>query len=177
MRYFFVLVFVFLSAHVLADDSGYGCRIDDKVYTEYLGEAYPYGTSNPKMKYYKSNGAYIPIYYGYGYNQHQGYKCGFINIYPSSSYWNGSQNVPIPAENEITSTSFNSCVTAPSLNSAVSRNGDYVGYTYNRTSECSGPPTGVPLDDYLLPIILLCCAVGAYYIRNTSAFSFNSTKN
>jgi hypothetical protein len=167
MKYILLLVFIFAYSSSFADSSGYGCRIDDKVYTEYLGEAYPYGESNPKSKYYKSVGSYIPIYYGHGYNQHQGYKCGFINIYPSSSYWNGSEEVPIPAENEITSNSFNACVTAPSLNGAVVRNGDYVGYTYNNTSKCN--PTGVPLDDYMSIILIPFGLISAYLIRKSLA--------
>lgn len=167
MKFLISLFILLCSFSCFADTSGSGCRIDDKVYTQYLGEAYPYGTSNPKKKYYKSNGAYVPIYYGYGYNQHQGYKCGFINIYPSSSYYNGSENVPIPAENEITSTSFSACVTASSLGASPERDGDYVTFTYNRTSSCTvTPPANLPLDDYAWVAIIGAGLIGFYLLRN-----------
>ncbi|MDQ7947342.1 MAG: hypothetical protein REI78_13105 [Pedobacter sp.] len=150
-----------------ADTSGSGCRIDDKVYTEYLGMGYPYGTSQPQKRYYK-NTAYVPIYYGYGYNQHQGYKCGFINIYPASSYWNGSENVPIPAENEINSTSFGGCVISTTLGGSPIREGDYVTFTYNRTGACA---SSLPLDDYIWLLFVLVGAGGIYYIRKSFRFS------
>jgi hypothetical protein len=164
MKYFILFLF-FVSANCFADDSGYGCRIGDKVYTEYLGTAFPYGPENPSSKYYK-NASYIPIYYGYGYNQHQGYKCGFINIYPASSYYNGQNEVPIPAENEITSTQFNSCVTSATLGGGVISNGDYVGYTYNRTENCYvAPPAPLPLDDQIWWMLIPISALGFYFLK------------
>lgn len=167
MRYLLIL-FLFISTSCLADDSGNGCRIGDKVYTQYLGTAYPYGPENGSSKYYQ-NSNYIPIYYGYGYNQHQGYKCGFINIYPASSYWNGQENVAIPAENEITSSQFNSCVISSSLGGSVISNGDYVGYTYNRTSSCY---VATPLDDYIWLLVISFCALGYYFLKKKKvAFS------
>lgn len=156
----FILLLLF-PVTVFADTSGSGCRVDDKVYTTYLGMGYPYGSSQPMKRYYK-NTTYVPIYYGYGYNQHQGYKCGFINIYPNSSYWNGSQNVPIPAENEITSSSFGGCVIATSLGASPQREGDYVTFTYNRTGECASE---LPLDDYNWVILVLTALAGLYFIR------------
>lgn len=161
-----LLKFVFLvliSANSFAQTSGSGCRVEDKVYTTYLGNASPYHPSNPSKKFYSPN-VYIPIYYGSGHNQYQGYRCGYINIYPASSYWNGSQNVPIPEENEITSTVTGGCVISSSLGGSVIREGDYVTYTYNKPGKC-GPPAELPLDDYIWVALLAAAGLGFFLMR------------
>lgn len=168
MKFLKLLFLIFIPLSTFAQTSGTGCRVEDKVYTDYLGDASPYHPSNPSKKFYGTN-HYIPIYYGSGHNQYQGYRCGYINIYPASSYWNGSENVPIPAENEITSSASGACVISTSLGGSVIREGDYVSFTYNKPGKCSViPPAELPLDDYIWVALLAAGAFGFYFMRKHS---------
>lgn len=128
--------------------------------------AQPYGTGVAPIKYYNSNGPKVPIYWGYGPNLNRGYKCGYINVYPASSYWDQDlqQNVPIPAEQEMSDLG-QQCAIAPSLNVAPVATDTYVHYDYNKTDKCSNSPNNLPIDDYLGFIVLGMAGFGAYFLR------------
>ncbi len=143
-----------------ADVSGNGCKIGQGyVYTEYLGMAPAYTGTQP-----------IPIYWGYGFNQHQGYKCGYINVYGASSYYDHEtkQNVPIPAENEFTRLGPQ-CVIAPSLGAQPVSTDSYVSYSYMKTSKCNTTP--VPIDDNAWFLLIGSALPGAIFLR-TKLFYF-----
>lgn len=159
------LLFILIPISSFAQVSGTGCRIDDKVYTDYLGNAPAYSPHNPNKRFY-GTWSYVPIYNGSGHNQYQGYRCRYINIYPASTYWDGNQNIPIPAENEITSSTFGACVTSTTLGGQVIREGDYITYTYMKPGKCAvAPTTELPLDDYIWVLLLIVCAWGCYMMR------------
>ena len=147
-----------------ADDSGYGCMVGEHwVYNVEMGTSKVIGAGNELYRYFNYNAFKIPIYPGYGQNLHRGYRCGFINRYPASSYWDSEikpygGNVPIPAEQEYTLLGSPCVVSStlggqPMATSGQSGMGQYVYYTYNRTGMCGGgggnPTEDVPLDDYI----------------------------
>lgn len=172
-KVFAVFIFMLISNFALSDDSGYGCKIGQEyVYTEYLGMASPYDPSNPKIRYYKSTGAKIPIYWGSGHNEYQGYRCGYINVYPASSYYDYAlqKNVPIPAENEMNALG-QGCVIAASLGATPISTDTYVAYSYNKTGKCGGPPQNVPLNDHVWMLLLLAAGYGALVIKKRMANS------
>ncbi|WP_090992781.1 hypothetical protein [Pedobacter insulae] len=168
MRKLLILILLMLPAYLVsADISGTGCKIGQGyVYTEYLGSAPAY-TGTAPIKYYKSNGAKIPIYWGNGHNQYQGYRCGYINSYPASSYYDydTKTNVPIPAENEF-SYLGEQCVISPYLGGPPISTDSYVSYSYMKTSKCSTDQTPVPLDDYVWVVIVGIGALSTFFIRN-----------
>lgn len=169
MRFNIIFFLLFFPAISFATISGTGCKIGrDYVYTEYLGMASPYHPSNPKIRYYRSTGPKVPIYWGEGHNQYQGYRCGYINIYPASSYYDAEQgkNVPIPAENEITSYLSGGCVIAPSLGATPVSQDTYVAYSYNRTGMCTvKPPNNIPLDDYIWLMLVVAGGLGFFFLK------------
>lgn len=165
-RNFAVLALILISHFAFSDDSGNGCKIGQNyVYTEYLGEADPYG-GQQKLIYYNSNGPRIPIYWGHGHNEYQGYRCGYINVYPASSYYDYvlKKNVPIPAENEFTFEG-KQCVIAPALGARPVNTDAYVSYSYNKTGKCGGPPQNIPLNDHVWMMLLLVAGFGALAIK------------
>ena len=168
MKKLFTLFFFLLNATLsFADSSGTGCKIGSGyVYTQELGIAHPYGPGS-NIRYFNSNGPKIPIYWGSGHNQYQGYRCGYINVYPASSYYDYStnQNIPIPAENEYTRLQ-GGCAIAPSLSASPVATDTYVAYTYNQTNKCSVPPVNTPLDDYVWYILLLSAGIGLFFLKN-----------
>ncbi|RZK48306.1 MAG: hypothetical protein EOO99_10475 [Pedobacter sp.] len=158
-------VFILSSTWLFAQNSGIACKIGhDFIYTEYLGKASAY-TGTAPIHYFRSTGNKIPFYWGYGYNQHQGYKCGFINMYPASSYWNGSQNIPIEAEQEFIATN-QQCVIAPYLGAPPVATDTYGSYSYNKTGKCGGGNTNVPLDDYIPFLLIGVGFVGFYFLKS-----------
>lgn len=159
-----LLVLVLNVFTVCADTSGYGCKINnDYVYTEYLGMAPAY-TGTAPIKYYKSNGPKVPIYWGWGCNDCRGYRCGYINVYGATSYYDPElgQNVPVPAENEFTYTG-ESCVIAPSLGAPPVATDSYVHYSYNKTGKC-GPPQNVPLDTEVWMMLAATAMLSAFFL-------------
>lgn len=166
MRKLFLLLFLlFTKSFAFADISGNGCKIgQDYVYTEYLGMAPAY-TGTAPIRYYKSTGAKIPIYWGYGFNQHQGYRCGYINVYGASSYYDYTtkKNIPIPAENEFTRLG-SQCVIAPFLGAPPVATDSYVSYSYMKTSYCAPVPT--PLDTNVWVILIGSSVLGAFFLRS-----------
>ncbi|MEJ5992815.1 hypothetical protein WG904_00195 [Pedobacter sp. Du54] len=159
-----LLILTCCTTLAIADISGNGCKIGhDYVYTQYLGTAPAYN-GTPPIIYYKSNGPKIPIYWGYGFNEHQGYRCGYINVYGASSYYDyeKKQNVPIPAENE-----FNylgkQCVIAPYLGAPPVATDSYVSYSYMKTDKCNPVPT--PLDNYTWFILIGTAILGTVFLK------------
>ncbi|WP_316783342.1 hypothetical protein [Pedobacter frigiditerrae] len=150
-----VLISVFMAK---AQTSGYGCLVDNAVYTEYLGEEHPYHPSNPLTKFYRFNGNSIDINYN-NYNSSQpnnyGYDCTKINIFGASGTG--------PAQQEYVSQNT-SCVTAATLNSSIKGNGTYVYYSYKNPTYCGGTPMPLPLDDYNWVIILGFALIGGFVI-------------
>jgi hypothetical protein len=175
MRKFLLLLFFYLVNPFLtfADDSGYGCMVGEHwVYTSEMGTSKVKGAGNEVYRYFSFTSHKIPIYPGYGMNLHRGYRCGYINRYPASSYYDSSippygANVPIPAEQEYT-LQGEPCVVSPTLGgpptatSGQSGMGQYVYYTYNRTNMCGGggPVQNVPLDDYIWLMLIGAGVVG-----------------
>lgn len=165
MRKLLILFLLCLTTtFAFADVSGNGCKIGEGyIYTEYLGMTPAY-TGTPPIRYYKSTGAKIPFYWGYGENLHRGYRCGYINVYGSSSYYDSEtgQNVPIPAENE-----FNylgpQCVIAPSLGATPVQTDSYVSYSYMKTSKCTPVPT--PVDDSTWFMLMGLAVLGAGFLK------------
>ena len=171
---FLLLLISFFS---FADTSGTGCKINsDYVYTQELGMASPYGPGS-NVRYFNSNGPKIPIYWGSGHNQYQGYRCGFINIYQASSYYdyNTKQNVPIPAEDEIVRNMGGGCAIAPNLSSQPIATDTYVAYTYNRTNKCAvAPPLNTPIDDYVWVLVLISAGIGLFLLKNENIRNYRS---
>ncbi len=169
-KLFLILSFLFSFIFVQAQNSGFGCKIGHEyLYTDYLGKAPAYVGTAP-IHYFRSNGNRIPFYWGYGFNQHQGYRCGYINVYPSSSYYDykTGKNIQIPSEQEFTSLG-EQCVIAPSLGAPPVATDTYGRYSYNKTNKCGGDSeTNVPLDDYI-PILLLGVGFIGYYFLKTQA--------
>ncbi len=167
-----LLLLLITTKLTFADTSGDGCKIGEGyIYTDYLGMGFPYA-GQPGVRYYNSNGAKIPFYWGYGQNLHRGYRCGYINIYGASSYYDQEtgQTVQIPAENEITQWYGQNCAIAPNLSSAPVATDSYVAYTYNRTNMCTvAPTTPVPLDDYVWVILIGSAVSGGYLLRVKTA--------
>jgi len=172
LRFFTVLALsqLIFSLNVVADTSGYGCKINnDFVYTKYLGMATPY-QGQPAVIYYDSNGPKVPIYWGWGCNDCRGYRCGYINVYGATSYYDPSippygGMVNVPAENEFTFQN-KPCAIAPSLNSQPVATDSYVYYSYNKTNKCGGtPPTNVPIDDHLWVLVMLTGMIGVYSFK------------
>jgi hypothetical protein len=165
-----LFLFLLIPVFIFADTSGTGCKIGEGyIYTDYLGIGYPY-TGQPGVRYYNSNGAKIPFYWGYGQNLHRGYRCGYINIYGASSYYDDQtgQTVQIPAENEITAWLGENCIIAASLTGSIVGQDSYVAYTYNKTNKCSTPPQNVPIDDNIWLIIIGIALVGAFFLSSYS---------
>lgn len=167
MKNLLILLFLsFFTSTAFADISGTGCKIGEGyIYTDYLGMAPAY-TGTAPIRYYKSNGNKIPFYWGYGQNMHRGYRCGYINVYGASSYYDTEtgQTVPIPAENEF-SYLGPQCVIAPSLGATPVQTDSYVSYSYMKTSKCS--PVATPIDDQAWYPLLAIAIVGI------SALKFN----
>ena len=171
MKYLLILFILLFYISSFADTSGYGCKIGhDYVYTEYLGKASAY-QGTPALHYFRNTGPKVPIYWGYGCNDCRGYRCGYINVYGATSYYDPTipphgGNVSIPAEEEFISQGVQ-CVIAPYLGAPPVATDTYVHYRYNQTNKCStNPPTGVPIDDYLfifVPVFLIFCV---YSMRN-----------
>lgn len=167
-----LFVFFLCSFSLFADTSGYGCKIgQDYVYTEYLGMADPYG-GQPPLIYYKSTGAKVPIYWGWGCNDCRGYRCGYINVYGASSYYDSEtgQNVPFPAEEEFISQN-KQCVIAPYLGATPVATDTYVYYSYNKTNKCGGNPNNVPLDDEVLGIIAASAVLSVFFLKSKDYIS------
>lgn len=164
-----LLLFLQTSSFILADVSGEGCKIGQGfIYTQYLGSAPAY-TGTAPIRYYNSNGPKIPFYWGYGEHLHRGYRCGYINVYPASSYYDSEtgQTVQIPAENEF---SFKGpqCVIAPTLGATPVATDSYVSYSYMKTNKCTvAPPENIPLDDYVGLIMITVALAGAFFIRRS----------
>jgi len=165
MRKLLILLILLFSTNLtFADVSGNGCKIGEGyIYTQYLGMASAY-TGTPPIRYYNSNGPKIPFYWGYGQNLHRGYRCGYINVYGASSYYDAEtgQNVQIPAENE-----FNylgsQCVIAPTLGATPVSTDSYVSYSYMKTNKCMVVPT--PLDDYAWFILIGTAILGTVFLK------------
>ncbi|MCX3263624.1 hypothetical protein [Pedobacter agri] len=167
MKFFCLLfIFILLIQHKSSGQvTGRGCDFGDRVATVYLGTTTYYG-STKIVEAYKAD-VWLQVIRGNGYS---GYKCGFINIYPSGSKWNGSQDVPYDGVNEITSRESDpkGCVlqtTYKSNHTIGEGEGSIVSYRYNDpkyfsnsdpSSSCPSatPPSNLPVDDYL-PITLL----------------------
>ena len=161
-----LLLFLFTSTLVFADVSGTGCKIGEGyIYTDYLGSAPAY-TGTAPIRYYNSNGAKIPFYWGNGGNLHRGYRCGYINVYGYSTYYDPEigQHVPIPAESEF---SFlgPQCVIAPTLGATPITTDSYVSYTYMKTDKCYTPPQNVPIDDYIWVVVFASALAGTFFLR------------
>lgn len=178
MKYLILSFLLIISSTTFADTSGYGCKIGhDYVYTEYLGKAPAY-QGQPDIYYFKSNGPVVPLYWGYGCNDCRGYRCGYINVYGATSYYDSTippngGNVSVPAENEFVSQGVQ-CVIAPYLGAPPVATDTYVYYSYNKTNKCSNnPPTGVPIDDYLFlfsSVFVMFCIYSIRKVYLTNIF-------
>lgn len=162
-----LFLLLLLSKFTFADVSGEGCKIGEGfIYTQYLGSTPAY-TGTPPIRYFNSNGPKIPFYWGYGQNLHRGYRCGYINVYPASSYYDqeSGTNIPIEAENEFTYLG-SQCVIAPTLGATPVATDSFVSYSYMKTNKCAvTPPENVPLDDYIGVILFASALTGAYFLR------------
>ncbi len=165
MKYLYIAFLFLLVPAAKATTTGTGCRVGDYVYINYIGNAPAYHPSNPQKRFYTKT-TNIPIYWGYGMNQHQGYRCGYINYYPASSYYDyeKKQNIPIPEEREYTVITYGGCVLSNTLGGSVLNEGDYVSYTYNKTGKCGTNPNDLPFDDYIWVLMLAAGGAGAYFI-------------
>jgi hypothetical protein len=161
----FLIIFSIISFNCInakSQISGYGCLVGSTVYTEYLGEASPYHPSNPPTKFYRSNGNSVALNYNNYSNSkpnNYNYECNKINVFGASS---GG-----PAQQEFTKQG-SSCVTSTSLGGPIAGNGDYVFYSYNKPAYCSSPTVPVPIDDYILPILVCVSVVAFYHISKKS---------
>ncbi|RZK42884.1 MAG: hypothetical protein EOO90_06040 [Pedobacter sp.] len=178
MRKLLVLsILLFTTTFTFADDSGYGCMIGEHwVYTVPMGTSKVNGWDNTQYKYFKFSGHKIPIYPGYGLNLHRGYRCGYINRFGASSYYDSTippygGMVAIPAEQEYT-LQGSACVVSNTLGGAPmgasgqSGVGQYVYYTYNRSNMCGGGgQTNVPLDDYAWVLVLGAGAMAVFLLK------------
>lgn len=157
---FLIIVSIISFSYINAKSqiSGYGCLVNNAVYTEYLGNASPYHPSNPPTRFYRSNGNSVGLNYN-GYSDSKpnnyNYECNKINVFDSSSRG--------PAQQEFTKQG-STCVTSTSLGGPIAGNGDYVFYSYNKPAYCSSPVVPVPLDDYTFPIMICIGALSAYFI-------------
>lgn len=143
-----------------AQNSGYGCRIGNFVFTEYLGEASPYHPSNPTTKFFNSNGPRIEINYNNYDNSkpnNYGYDCTKINILKASGTG--------PAQQEYIKQNT-SCVTSSFLGGSIDGGGgDYVYFSYKNPTYCNNtPPMGLPIDDYAWAIVLVTGITGGIII-------------
>jgi len=167
MKKVLLLIFMLCSVRSFADTSGDGCFMGQDVYTQYLGT----NPAQPGVKFYKSTGPSIPIYWGWGCNDCRGYRCGYINVYGSGTYWDPDlgRNIPIEAQQEYT-TPGGQCIIAPSVNSDQSnwRWGSYAKYSYNKTDLCNGgTPQNVPLDDHSWLLVLISSAGAVFFLRRS----------
>ena len=174
MKYYKLIFFLFfatflLTSNAIATSSGNGCKIgQDYVYTRYLGKTSAY-VGTPEILYYDSNGPKIPIYWGYGCNDCRGYRCGYINMYGATSYYDPTipphgGTVYVSAEQEMTSLGVQ-CVIAPSLGASPIRTDTHVFYTYNKTDKCDIPQTNVPFDSHVWIMLLITGLVGVYFLK------------
>lgn len=169
IRFFTILALsqFFLASNVLADTSGIGCKYGNNVYTQYLGDGYPYGPQSDKLPYY-SNSVYVPIYFGDGPNLGRTYRCGWINSYSQTQYWDAQQQklITTPGEDEFQFRPGRpGCIISTSLNGPIIKREDLVDYSYNKTNKCSTPPTNVPLDDHLWILVLVTGLTGLYFFK------------
>lgn len=175
------LLFLFLlltcpAFFTFADDTGTGCLIGEHwVYTAYIGASQVIGQGSQQYRYYNVNGAKIPVYTGWGANLYRGYRCGYINRYDATSFWDATippygDNVNIPQEQEYTKLG-GQCIVSATLGGlsvptdGQSGVGEYVYYSYNKTNKCSNPPNSLPIDDYTQLIVLNIAVIGVYFLN------------
>ena len=161
LKYIVAVVLVLISVFMAkAQNSGYGCRIGNIIYTQYIGDEHPHHPSNPLTKYYNSNGNKIDIHYN-NYDSSKpnnyGYDCTKINVFDASSTG--------PAQQEYTKQNT-SCVTSAYLGGPIiGDGGDYVYFSYKNPNYCSNiPPVGLPIDDYAWAFVLAVGAIGGIII-------------
>lgn len=139
LRLLFVLtLFILLSnasfAHGSSTVSGYGCRIGNVVYTQYLGSTNFWGTT---YKVYNSNGQVYNIDYN------PGEQCNWIES--NDIYDQGSQ-----------------CWANNYVNPTNNQNGaGYGTYVHYSVDLCN---VSLPFDDYVWVMLLAVGGMGAYVI-------------
>lgn len=154
-----IIAFAFISQHSFSQTPGEGCVVGNDVFTVYFGFY--------NNKYVYGNSVSIPMWYNAG---NTGYKCGAVNLYTQSQYWDGSKIVIIPAQNEITSSTTNpGCVIATSLMAAPTGYGGDPGkitFVNNNPTYCKTTTTPLPLDSYVYPFILVSSIGSSCLLRN-----------
>jgi hypothetical protein len=183
MKKLLILFLLILKAtFASANDTGYGCMTGEHwVYTQYMGMASVTGAGPEQYRYYSYSGFKIPIYRGWGHNLYRGYRCGWINVYSATSFYDSTippygENVNIEGEQEYTLQGAG-CIISTSLGGqplstdGQSGEGRYVYYDYNKTDKCGGgTQTPVPLDDYIWVIMMGTVLTGAIFLRNKLAY-------
>ncbi|MFD0941779.1 hypothetical protein [Pedobacter boryungensis] len=136
LRSLFILtLFTLLSNTSFATTvSGYGCRIGDVVFTQYLGSTYFWGTT---YKVYNRNGQVYSVDYS------PGQQCNYIES--NNIYDQGRQ-----------------CWVNTYVNPMNNQDGaSYGTYVYYSVDICN---VNLPLDDYVWIMVLVAGGVGAYVI-------------
>ncbi|MFA6277710.1 MAG: hypothetical protein WC622_13225 [Pedobacter sp.] len=135
---FVLMLFTLLSnpsfAHGTSTVSGYGCRVGDAVFTQYLGTTHFWGTT---YKVYNSNGQSYNVDYS------PGEQCNYIES--NDIYDQGKQ-----------------CWVNSYVNPTNNQTGaSYGTYVYYSLDICN---VNLPIDDYVWVLLLAVGGVGAYVI-------------
>ncbi|WP_406825690.1 hypothetical protein [Pedobacter sp. KACC 23697] len=183
MKFLLSISILFLGSFfnlLFAQTTGKGCNLGNSVATQFLGTATYNGHSDQFVRVYSSSSATIvPIINGNGY---AGYRCGYINIYPSGSRYVAAtnSNVSYSAANEITATYSSRCATAASLpanyvsNSGGAESNEEVDYRYNDPAyyadadpnyPCASQPNNLPIDDYTSILVVSISITGFLCVR------------
>jgi len=164
-----VIITLWCGSYCYAQNSGTGCRINNNVYTEYLGMGYPYvgQTSQP---YYNSSGRVLPV----NNNNSVGYLCNNINDYGEFSTWDSASQkmVTYPAVRELKSSDGGTCSIAKSTSATqsngqlVATGGTVITYALTPPAKCGGTTTmPMPLDDYIPYLVAFAGIIGMMLVR------------
>jgi len=163
---FFIFFSFILISSVYSQTTGYGCRVNNVVYTEYLGMEHPYHFSNPLKKFYRSDGSKIFInfnnYNGSNAPTYYGYQCGMLNQYPASNTG--------PGQDEAVA-ELGGCVISKTLGGPIEGDETYVSYNYNKTQYCAIPVNNMPVDDFI-PLFVPFSGILGFMVIRKSKFVF-----
>ncbi|MBL4674820.1 MAG: hypothetical protein JKY70_01215 [Mucilaginibacter sp.] len=161
---FFTLLIVFSFVIYLrcpAQTTGFGCLVNNQVYTVSLGTGYPYGVPAGSRKIYKNPGSSYSINYN-GYSatkpNNENYICGVVNYYTS----------PVSRQ-EMTILSYD-CVTEATLGGAVTGDGAYVRYSINNPSFCASTPVPIENQTWLFLFMIIVGTVSLTFFRKRIIF-------
>lgn len=169
MKFFICFIFYsfILISGVKSQINGYGCRVNNVIYTEYLGMGHPYHPSNPLKRFYRSdgpklfmnfnnyNGANAPTYYGY--------QCGVLNQFAASSTGPGQDEAVAEG---------GGCVISKTLDGPIEGDETYVNYNYNKTLYCGASVNNMPIDEYSPLFAFIIGGLGLVVIRKKKPIFF-----